>query len=129
MDNLRIVTLNEFTASKDFTDLLSSLLTEIEKSVKLESKLYGDGFVSRGLPNLVIGVDRKSTRVYKRVIHDATGRDSFDHDLGDLVRYAIYLQLFYRMCVKEGKLPKPVVDDVILQEVYKEYPELESWRK
>ena len=127
-DKLRLVTLNKFTGDPLFWKLLDLLLKECKLVIKSEIESYGTEFGRRGLPSLVVNIDRKSSRVFQKVIGGTQGRDSFGHEAEDLLHYAIYINVYYRMCVKYGLLEKSGAEDELVKRVYKEFPELGvSW--
>ena len=95
--DLRRDHLEKFTDAPSFPERVDTLLEEIKKDLKWECKAFGDSMAFRGLPPLAVHCDRKAGRIYRRVMNDLGGRDDFQHDLDDLLRYAIYANLYYRM--------------------------------
>jgi hypothetical protein len=92
---------------------LDHFLKEIKERITWEigEEVYGDSFVKRGLPLIVMNCDRKAGRIYQRVIiGKQRGRDDFQHELDDLTCYAIYANLYYRMLKEtlgEEDAPQP----------------------
>jgi len=103
--DLRLDFLTEFTSRADFKDRVKVLLENQLAVILWEIKRYADTTTFAGMPTWAVHCKRKADRLYNRVLRDSFGRDSCQHDLDDLLRYAVYTNLYYRI-LRESKKPE-----------------------
>jgi len=95
--NFRTDYLLQFTDDPSFQSELEKLLKEVKDRVARECLIHGDTFAQVGLPALAVNCQRKAGRIFARVIKDKPGSNDFQHELDDLLEYAIYTNLYYRI--------------------------------
>lgn len=99
--DLKTAFLPKFTSREDFLSKLENFLDEQKIVMEWECKVHSDTQTLDGILPWIMHCRRKTSRLYNRVLKGTSGRDSMKHDLNDLVRYSIYLNLYYRILTEE----------------------------
>ena len=93
---LRKTRLDTFTDSSTFQGDLEALFKETVARIMVDVENHGGNFRLTGLPGLAVMVLSKSGRLFNYVIMDKPGKGDFGDEAEDLLRFAVYLVLYYK---------------------------------